>query len=181
MLTGYGYDFSILADGSENIDLLGLTPLLRSTVYYPEAELIGEYALPLTGRLIANVTLDLWLDDGDVITEDSVVITAASTAGNSSRADLVATINAALNPTPGVGNDPFDAITAALSGNKLMFTTLGPEFEILDTSEHRAVGIPRALGDHRVPRTRGARRQRGGAHHRPTGARRDPGPPDRGP
>ena len=48
MLTGYGYDFEILADTSKNIDLLGFTPVLHSLAYYPEAWLSATlgFALP---------------------------------------------------------------------------------------------------------------------------------------
>ena len=68
MFTGHGYDFAILADGSENIDLLGFAPVLQSTVYYPPAEIFGTAALPSTGQLIADVTLQLELDDDGTVT-----------------------------------------------------------------------------------------------------------------
>ena len=126
-----GKDFVILAT-SENLDYLGLAPVVQSEVYYPDAQLIASAALPTTGQLIADVTLDLFMENeatGDTYT-DSVTITAASTAGNSTRADLAATIEATLNATD------FAPIDVALSGDKLIFTSLGYDFEIRDTSEN---------------------------------------------
>ena len=124
-----GKDFGIY-DTSENIDYLGLAPVVRSEIYYPDAQLIATAALPTTGRLIADVTLDLFMENeatGDTYS-DSVTITAASTAGNTSRADLAATIEATLNATD------FAPIDVALSGDKLILTSLGYDFDILDTS-----------------------------------------------
>jgi len=132
MLTNYaGVDFAIL-DDSRNIDLFGLAPTVNSVIYYPDAELPADVALPTTGQLIADVTLDIFMEEeatGDTY-EDSVTIFAAATADNSSLNDLVDDIEAALNLTD------FEPIDAVLSGDKLMLTSLGYEFEILDTSEN---------------------------------------------
>ncbi|KPK77232.1 MAG: hypothetical protein AMJ79_03940, partial [Phycisphaerae bacterium SM23_30] len=131
LLTGYGYDFAILADGSENIDLLGLVPVISSVQYFPAAQLLADEPLPTTGRLIVDVTLDIIMDDlmgGNI--EDSVTITAASTSTNASLDDLIDDVNAALDASS------FAPIDAVIYDDKLMFTSLGYEFEILDTSEH---------------------------------------------
>src|SRR3990170_4155603 len=128
-LTGHGYDFSILSD-SENIDLLGLAPAISSRIYYPMASLVADFPMPLTGRLIADVILDIVMDDmlGGTI-EDSVTITAASTLDNATLADLINDINTALDATD------FEPINAAIRDGSLVLSTLGPEFQILDTSE----------------------------------------------
>ena len=62
VLTGYGYDFSILPD-SRNIHLLGLAPVAKSTIYYPDAALVADQALPITGRLVADVRLHITMED----------------------------------------------------------------------------------------------------------------------
>ncbi|MCP4708575.1 MAG: hypothetical protein GY869_08125, partial [Planctomycetes bacterium] len=139
MFTGYGYDFAILADGSVNLDLLGLAPVLSSVIYYPEAVLVADEPLTTTGQLIVDVTLDIAMDDlmGGLI-EDSVVISAAVTSNNTSLDDLVDDINTILDA------GSFAPIEAELYVDplkpwdkpNLMFTSLGYEFEIKDTSEH---------------------------------------------
>jgi len=137
MFTGYGYDFAILADGSENIDLLGLAPVISSTIYYPDAELIADEALPATGQLIVDVTLDITITDPlGITTTDSVIISASSTNDNTTHEDLIDDINDALDTTEVALATPFAPIEAVLSDDKVMFTSLGYEFEILDTSEH---------------------------------------------
>ncbi|MEM4406491.1 MAG: calcium-binding protein, partial [Candidatus Methanomethylicaceae archaeon] len=131
VFTGIGYDFAILAEGSENIDLLGLAPVISSTIYYPDAELIADEALPGTGQLIADVRLDIHMTDPlDVTTTGSVLISASSTSDNTTLSDLIADINTALD------GSPFSPINAEISDGKLRFTSLGYEFEILETSKY---------------------------------------------
>ena len=131
-LVGHGYDFAILPD-SRNIDLLGLAPVLSSRIYYPPATLTADHPLPTTGRLVADVTLDISLEDemgdgGTVV--GSVTISAASTATNAGLNDLLADINAAFDA------GSFAPMNAAIVDGKLVLTALGYEFIVLNTSQH---------------------------------------------
>jgi len=130
VFTGIGYDFAILSEGSENIDLLGLAPVISSNIYYPDAQWVADRALPETGQLIVDVTLDIRMTDPlGLTTTGSVIVTASSTADNTSLSDLINDINQAFDASD------FSQIDASISDGKLRFTSLGYKFEILDTSD----------------------------------------------
>ena len=65
------YQFEILPSyshgdgcGFQNLDLLGLAPVIQSEIHYADTTLVADIPLPQVGVLMADVILTLSSDDG---------------------------------------------------------------------------------------------------------------------
>jgi hypothetical protein len=94
----------------------------------PRAVVLGEVDLPANGRLSSDAVFELFLNGG-VIQQDghgefgargvTITLAAAATAGNTTRAHLLAQVQAAIDATSLAGR-----VEAQLQGNRLVLATL---------------------------------------------------------
>ena len=116
---------------------LGLAPPVT-----PTASITGNTALPSNGQLTADATFTVTADGG---TATPVTITAASTASNSNRSQLVTEVNsalAALNATLKAANR--SPITASLTSTNLLSISIsdyGSTLSIADTNTSAQTGL----------------------------------------
>ena len=122
------YDFT-MEGSSTGAGLLGLTAVaagtdVNSSRQASQYELAGAHAIPTTGILAEDVTLDvITTDSEDHITHHQVTVARADTLGNLSIDDLAETVEAALHAAG------FDIAVDNVAGT-LVFTSLTVDIEI---------------------------------------------------
>ena len=126
------YGFEISAEGSSNLDLIGLAGATNALPYYQPAILAGFEAMPGTGELARDAVLDLQVGDAD---EDpylgQVTLLASETEGNVNISQLVEYLNTRLSE-----NENFSGIQATLDEGSGIITlhSVGVEFALLGSS-----------------------------------------------